>query len=151
MGLGFGDVAAPPNQQVNEVAGLGEQGSAFRIHLPPPRAVVVIPLVAVPQDIAFDHEDFAEHPTFHGVLGQSDGHVVAVLLHDPQVHAGFCGARVHGFAISRVERHGFFDQYVVAGSHDLDAHVGVERVRGHYGNHIKSTGCQHLVQTAVSF
>ena len=59
VGLGFSDISTPPNQQVDEVAGLGEQGSAFGIHMPPPRAVVVVPLVSVPEDVTFDHEDLA--------------------------------------------------------------------------------------------
>ena len=150
MGLGFDHITAPPNQQVDEVTGLREQRSAFRFDVSTPRTVVIVPLVSVPQDIAFDHENLSEHAAVDGIFGQTDRHVVPVLFHHPQMLACFLRTGVHGLAVCCSQRHGLFHQHVIPCAHCCDAHVGMQRVGRDHSHHIKTARFEHFCVVRVA-
>ena len=125
------------------MTGLREQRTSFRINLPAPRAVVVVALVPIPQDVAFHHEQFTQKPAIHGVLGQANRYIVSVLLDHPKMFSGFFGTRIHRVAVLRIQRHRLLHQRVVARAQRLHAHRTMHRVWCHHGNHVKSTGGEH--------
>ena len=145
----LGHIAAPPDEQVDEMAGLREKGASLGVDSSPPRAVVIVPLVAVPQDVAFDHENLAQESTVHGVLGQADGHIVPVLLDHPELFARALCAIIHAPAVLHVERHRLFDHDMVPGFKGLYGHVCMKRVWCGNADDVEPAGIKHGIKAVM--